>query len=123
METILAGYRGRSNWTDRLSAFASLLLSVTLNYITGDGDKVGCPQVAPASVPLVTTVTCRFTALLLANALSPPLVILLSPLCHQCCHRGALSLKSLLVTVWRNKHNNKQSVVIVLVTPPEIFMG
>ncbi len=45
--------------------------------LTGDGDKVDCPQVVPASVPLVTSVTCRFTALLLANALSPPWVYLL----------------------------------------------
>jgi hypothetical protein len=50
----------------------------------------GCPR-------LVTSVTCRFTALLLANALSPPWVVLLSPLCHQCCHRGTLNLKSLLL--------------------------
>jgi hypothetical protein len=50
----------------------------------------GCPR-------LVTSVTCSFTALLLANALSPPWVVLLSPLCHQCCHRGTLSLKSLSV--------------------------
>ncbi len=64
---------------------------------TGDGDKVGCLQVVPASVPLVTSVTCRFTALLLANALSSPWVVLLSLLCHQSCHRGTLSLKSLYV--------------------------